>query len=108
MSRTFSFTHWLQRDDDEIEVAVTYFATPHVDATYWQPAEGGEVELIEAVLPTGTDGAAPITDEEEALIIAACEDRAGSDLAEHYADAAEYRAEQRADALMKDRWEQGA
>jgi len=101
-ARTFSFTHWLQRDDDAIEVAVTYSATPFCIATHWQPAEGAEVRLIEAAPPTD---AAPLTDAEETLIFDACEARALDDLAEYDRDAAEYRAEQRADDLMVERWE---
>lgn len=101
-ARTFRFTHWLQRGDDEIEVAVTYSATPFVMSTHWQPTEGAEVRFIEAAPPTD---AAPLTDAEETAIFNACEYRAPTDLAEHDRGATEYRAEQRADDLMVERWE---
>ncbi len=47
MSYQFTFETDLLRgpQEREIEVTVTYIVTDRVPATYWQPAEGGEVEL---------------------------------------------------------------
>lgn len=43
-TKRFQFTvdHTIGRQ--EVELVVTYSVTPFVEATYWQPAEGGEVE----------------------------------------------------------------
>ena len=39
--------------DDETEVTVEYTITGIVPATYWQPSEGGEVEIVKV---TDADG----------------------------------------------------
>lgn len=98
----FPFTTYIEVGETEIELAVVYDVTPFVPARlygdYPHPAEGGEVELI-SVKHNGTDF--PLTDEQEAALIAECEERAGEDLAEEVAAAEEYRAEaRREDALM--------
>ena len=43
---THHLTHYIERGDGELELSVTYTITPILLATYWHPAEGGEVELI--------------------------------------------------------------
>ena len=45
-ARRFQFTvdHMVGRR--ETELVVTYSVTPFVPATYWQPAEGGECEIV--------------------------------------------------------------
>lgn len=101
MSRAFTFTTYLYRDDDEIEVTVAYTCTPFVDATYWQPAEGGEVE-IDSVTRDG----APFetTEAEDDKLVDEATQHATEDMADDAAAAAEYRAEQRADDLMIERF----
>lgn len=97
----FPFTHYIERGDEEIELAVIYDVSPYVPAVlhgdYPQPAEGGEVEII-SVKHKGAEFA--LTDTEEAALQTACEERAGSDMAEEAAEAAEWRAQSRRDALM--------
>ena len=98
----FPFTHYIERGDDEIELAVIYDVTPFVAATRWQPAEGGEVEII-SVKHKGAEFA--LSEAEEAALIAACQERAQSDMAEEAESAAEWRAQCRLDDLMMSRWE---
>lgn len=97
----FPFNTSIEVGDDEIELAVIYDVTPFVPARlygdYPQPAEGGEVELI-SVKRDGVEY--PLTDEQEASLIRECEERAGEDMAEEAAAAAEWRAQSRRDALM--------
>lgn len=99
-SHSFTFTADLERARSEIEVDVTYTVTDHVAATYWQPAEGGEVEITSVK----RDGAefATTREEDDRLYDLAC-DRADEDLAEYHAEAAEYRADMR----REDRWLEG-
>ena len=102
---TFTFWAELDRGDDTVEVEVTYTCTPFVDATYWQPAEGGEVE-IEAITLDGKP--IDVTGAEEAKLYRMAEDASGDDWSEHLCEIAEYKAEQRADDRMMERWERGA
>jgi len=109
MSR-FTFTTSIERDDDEIDVRVTYTVTPFVAATYWQPAEGGEVE-IETAEFIGVDAAsmpAPLTDAELDELAEQAGARCRDDMADAAADLAAYRYEQYRDRVLMDRWEQGA
>lgn len=94
----FPFTHYIERGDDEIELSVIYDCTPFVAATRWQPAEGGEVEII-SVKHKGAEFA--LTDAEEETLINACEQRAPQDFADEAEEAAEWKAQcRRDDALM--------
>ncbi len=97
----FPFTHIIERDDDEIELSVIYDVSPFVPAQlygdYPQPAEGGEIEIISVKLG-GFEFA--LSDAEERALIQACEERASDDIACEQADAAEWRAQSRRDALM--------
>ena len=96
----FPFDHWIERGDDEFELRVIYEGTRHVPATRWQPAEGGEVELI-SVTHKGEEFA--LTDAEEAALIEICEQRVGSDFFEEDCAAAEWKAQcRRDDRLMGD------
>jgi hypothetical protein len=98
----FPFTHHIERGDDEIKLEVIYSVTPFIAATYWQPAEGGEVEIISVK----RDGAEfTPTDAEEVALQTACEERAHDDMAEEAAAAAEWRAQARRDDMMMERWE---
>lgn len=98
MAQTFTFTAYITRGrmEREYELDVTYSVTPHVPATYWQPAEGGEVEILDV----RHNGAlfATTREEDDQLYDAACE-RVDDDLADLADDWAEYRAEARRDAL---------
>jgi hypothetical protein len=98
----FPITHYIERGDDEIELAVIYAVTPFVAATYWQPAEGGEVEVI-SVKRDGADFG--LTNAEEGELIKTCEERADYDIAEEAAKHAEWRAQCRRDDAMMARWE---
>ena len=103
MTMRFPITHHIERGDDEIELAVIYAATPFVAATYWQPAEGGEVEVI-SVKRDGKHF--DLTDAEEAALQQACEERAQEDIAEEAANQAEWRAQCRRDDALMAGWEQ--
>ncbi len=65
------FDRWatIIRDDQEIEISVEYTATPHVPATYWQPAEGGEIEIVAVTLEDGSKLDPPLSEDEESVII---------------------------------------
>jgi len=56
MTETY-FHHFTKGDaDNEIEICVEYSITGLSPATYWDPAEGGEVEIIKAwIEPGGKD-----------------------------------------------------
>lgn len=100
----FPFNTTIEVGDDEIELAVIYDVTPYVPARlygdYPQPEEGGEVEII-SVKHAGADY--PLTAELEAKLQAECEERAQDDIAEEQEEAAEWRAQNRRDAIMM--WE---
>lgn len=94
----FPFTTWIERGNDELELAVIYDVTPYRAATHLQPAEGGEVELI-SVKHKGAEF--NLTDAEEAALIAECQERGQRDYAEEMSEAAEWRAQCRRDQLME-------
>lgn len=98
MAQTFTFTAYITRGrmEREYELDVTYSVTPRVPATYWQPAEGGEIEILDVRHNSALF--ATTREEDDQLYDAACE-RADDDLAELAEDWAEYRAEMRRDAL---------
>ena len=105
----FTFTTYVERGDDELEVRVIYTCTPFIAATYWQPAEGGEVEVEEAVFVSNAHFMpSPLTDAEWDALVEECQGRARDDMAAEAADRADYFAEQRRDSLMTERWERGA
>ena len=61
--------HWMEieRGGKSLEINVEYDATPIVSATYWQPAEGGEIEMLACFL----DGVAidpPLSEAEWELV----------------------------------------
>lgn len=109
MNRHLTFTTTIERGDDELEVRVFYTVSPFIEATYWQPAEGGEVEITEATF-IGCDAAsmpAPFTDAEWDKLAEEAADRAYDDWAEAQAEAAEWRAQERRDRMLMERWEDG-
>lgn len=107
MSRRFTFTTSIERGDDEIDVRVTYTCTPFIEATYWQPAEGGEIEIEEAAF-VGVDAASmpsPITDAEIDALAEECAARVYDDMEAEAAEEAEWRAQNRRDEMLMARWE---
>ena len=98
----FTFDHEIERGDETIEVRVCYDVTPFVAATYWQPAEGGEVELI-SVKRDGVEF--PLTDAEEGVLLAVCQERAGDDQADEAAAHADYRFQGYRDRRIMAKWE---
>ena len=100
----FPFTTTIERGDEEIELTVIYSVTPFVAATYYQPAEGGEVEVV-SVKRAGKEFR--LTDDEEDALLAECQGRAMSDIAEEAAEAAEWRAQCRRDDRLMEQWERG-
>lgn len=101
----FPFDTTIERDDSEIEIHVIYDVTPFVAATYWQPAEGGEVEIISV-----RHGGKPfdLTDAEEAALLQECEERAGDDMEQERAAEADYRYQEYRDRQLMEKWERGA
>jgi hypothetical protein len=79
MTPTFNFTTEIERGDDVFEIEVEYSCTPFVAATYWQPAEGGEVELTDTQL---NGEHFPLTDAEEAKVLTEAENRAHQDFSD--------------------------
>jgi hypothetical protein len=101
----FPFTHYIERGDEEIELSVVYSVTPFVAQTYWQPAEGGEVEIISVKCCGAEFGLYPF--EEEALQ-RVCEERAATDWADARAEEAEWRYQEYRDRQLMERWEREA
>ena len=97
----FPFTHYIERGDEEIELSVIYDVSEFIPARlygdYPQPAEGGEVEIISVKCDGAEFGLYP---HEEAALQQACEERAGSDIEEERAEAAEWKAQCRRDDLL--------
>lgn len=93
----FSFDTSIERDGDEIDVRVVYSVTPFMAATYWQPAEGGEVDLISV----RRDGK-PFTtsDAEDEALVAQCEARAADDMADEAAAADDWKYQEYRDRMM--------
>lgn len=92
--RQFQFTAY---SADDLELTVTYSCTPFVDATYWQPAEGGEVEIV-AVTHEGRP--MPLSAADEGRLHDLASERAAEDMAAEAADEADYRYEQYRDRLL--------
>lgn len=101
----FTFDYDIERGDDCIEVSVCYDVTPFIAATYWQPAEGGEVEII-SVNRAGIEF--PLTDVEEDALLTVCQERAADDISEEAAAHADWRYQEYRDRLLMDKWEQSA
>ena len=98
----FTFDADIELGGEEVEVRVTYDVTPFVAATYWQPAEGGEVELI-AVKHDGKLITLP--DAVESELLERAEARAQSDLADEAAAEADWRYQEHRDRQMMAQWE---
>ena len=104
----FPFTTTIERDEWEYELAVVYDVTPYRPATGptyacgGQPAEGGEVELI-SVKHNGAEFT--LTAAEAAALIAECEERAGEDMADEEAAAADWKYQEARDRQLMRDWE---
>ena len=104
MAYRFSFETSVERGGEEIDVHVVYSATPVVPATYRQPAEGGEVEII-SIKRDGQEFS--LTDSEEGKILSECEDRAQADMEEECAAEADWRYQEYRDRQLMAQWECG-
>lgn len=102
MSKRFQFTveHMIGRR--EVELVVTYSCTPFVEATYWQPAEGGEVEIVS--VKHGGEEITLSNAEEEALLDMAIA-RSAEDWADEAAAEADWRYQEHRDRLLMEQWE---
>ncbi len=60
----------ISRDGEDVEINVEYDATPYISATYWGPAEGGEIEIPAVTLEaTGAPLGPPLTEDEESKVL---------------------------------------
>jgi len=103
----YTFTTFIQRGDDELELCVTYTVSPYIAQTNLQPAEGGDCEITQAEF-VGIDAAtmpAPLTDAEYDALQIECEERAGSDERDAAADYADYLYEQHRDRQMMENYD---
>ena len=113
MAQPFTFTTYIYRGSTEREfpVEVTYTVSPFVPArTYGPaencyPAEGGEVEVLDAKL---IGHSYPLTEDEWDRIQEDCENRAGDDLADAEADRGDYLFEQARDRAAESHVPAGA
>jgi hypothetical protein len=95
MMLRFTFPHEIERGEDIINIDVTYTVTPFRCATYWQPEEGGEVEIVD-IFPNTC-----LSDAEEDAIYDAAVARCREDLAEEAAEYADWRYQQYRDRLLE-------
>lgn len=100
----FTFDTSVERGDEEIDVRVAYSVTSFVPATYWQPAEGGEVELL-SIRRNGKDF--DLSDSEEATILQEAEERAQRDIEDECAAEADWRYQEYRDRQMMAQLERG-
>lgn len=98
----FTFETTVEREDEGFDVKVTYSISPIIEATYWQPAEGGEVELI-SVKKDGKE--ITLTDAEEDALIEECIARSGDDMADEAAAQADWRYQEYRDRQLMEKWE---
>ena len=93
---SFSFFTTLTRDGEDLEVEVCYNATPRIPATFMQPPEGGEVELL-AVLD-GAGAEIKTTAAEDTLLLRECLDCVDTDFDYFdFYDAADWHRDDRED-----------
>lgn len=107
-TRRFQFTvdHMVGRR--EIELRVTYSMSPPVAeqlyGDYPHPAEGAEIEIV-SIKHNGQPF--KLSDEEEEALLEQAIERSADDWADDVAAEMEWRADQRRDDLMMERWERG-
>lgn len=95
--RRFQFTvdHMIGRR--ELELLITYEVTPFIEATHWQPAEGGECEIV-SVKHDGRNVELSLEEEDALLELAIARSR--DDWAEEYAAEADWRYQEYRDRLL--------
>lgn len=101
---TYSFDTDLVRDDGEIPVTVTYSVSPSYPATRYQPAEGGEIEILH--VRYGKEEIVLTTDEENAML-ELIEERCGDDAADEAAAHDDYLYDQWRDEQMMNGFDNG-
>jgi len=103
-THTFKFDHIITREgrlgERDYELEITYGVTDYVAATMYQPAEGGEVEIL-SIKDAFWQTEFEVSGDEEDAILDAAESRADSDLSEWYAEYEEYKADQARDRRME-------
>lgn len=101
-ARRFQFTvdHMVGRQ--EIELRVTYSMTPVVPATYWQPAEGGEIDIVSV---THNGKPFTLTDAEEDALVEQAIARSVDDWADEQAAEADWRYQEYRDRQLMEGWE---
>lgn len=92
-----TFDHYIERGDEELHLVVTYKGTDIVPATYWQPEEGGEIEIV-SVEHNGIEF--DLTDDEEEELVEICNDRLLSDFADEADSYADWKYEEYRDRMM--------
>ena len=102
-TRRFQFDAQLTAHGPDLRV--TYEMTPVVPATYWQPAEGGEVEIVSVKLD-GKEYATSAEDDEYLLEQAIA--RSADDWADEDAAEADWRYQEYRDRQLMRQWEQEA
>lgn len=110
-AQQFTFTVDHTVGESEIELEVTYSMTPGrpewgPQSCPWggQPAEGPECELVSI---THDGQPFKLSDAEEEALLDKAYERCERDWEDDCVASEEYRAEQRADDRMMDRWERG-
>lgn len=104
MSRSRRFTFDTTVGRREAEVRVTYEVSPLIPATYWQPAEGGEVEIVR-IGNAATGMAVFLSQDEEDALLKEAEERAEQDCADEDAAEADWRYQEFRDRQLMEAWE---
>ena len=107
----FTFDTTIERDDESLDVTVTYEVSAYVPARlygdYPQPAEGGEVEIV-SVVPCGTPRGTPemkLSNKEMQELIEAAQERSDDDLADEEAAEGDYRYDMMREERMLESWD---
>lgn len=98
----FPFDTEIERGDDLIELRVIYSVSKFYEATRWQPAEGGEVEIISV---THKGKPFDLTDAEESLLLTECEERVEQDMLDEQAARDDWKYQEYRDRLLMRQWE---
>lgn len=102
----FPYTHEIERGDTLLEITGEYLVNPFVEATYWQPAEGGDIELL-SVKFEGKDF--DLTDAEESKLVDVLQEQSASDCEDAAGDYADYRYQAwKDDQMMDDPWDRAS
>ncbi len=103
MAKRFQFDAQLTAHGPDLRV--TYEVTPFVAATYWQPAEGGECEIISVKL-YGKEY--PTSAEDDEYLLEMAQARAADDWEDERAAEADWRYQEYRDRLLMEAWERDA